>query len=183
MTMRKDIRISLEAKSRFDKLNSKEKFSTSSECIIQICNFFEENNLSPRDKIGVKTANSFNELEKTLKVEIMLLKEFIKNDSQSLRKRHGAIEEEYFIPINRKISEINITLNDKSNSKKESIELHEKLNLTLIEQEKIKKQSNERGNALRRIIGNLSIENLNGKDYAIVNLSEYELEKIEKLIL
>jgi hypothetical protein len=100
-----------------------------------------------------------------------------------LRKRHGAIEKEYFIPINRKISEININLNDKSNSKKENTELHEKLNLTLIEQEKIKKESEEIYTALKKIIDNLSIENLNGKDYPIINLSENELEKIEQLIL
>ncbi|KVV13408.1 BfmA/BtgA family mobilization protein [Flavobacterium sp. TAB 87] len=180
--MRKDIRISVEAKNKFDELNTKQKFTTASECIIQICNFFEENNLSPKDKIGVKTANSFNELEKILKVELMLLKEFIKTDSQSLRKRHGAIEKEYFIPINRKISEIDLKLSSKEKSKKEEIDVYEKLNLKQKEIDELKKNLQETSRILKRISENLSIENLQGKNYPIINLEEYELENIVNYI-
>jgi valyl-tRNA synthetase len=178
MTMRKDIRISIEAKNKFDVLNTKENFSTASECILQICNFFEENNLSPKDKIGVKTANSFNELEKILKVELMLLKEFIKTDSQSLRKRHGAIEKEYFIPLNRKISEIDSKLSTTENNKKEQhIEL-KKISIKEKELDSVYKKLRESSRILRRISENLSIENLNGKDYPIINLEVHELENI-----
>ncbi|OCB78844.1 hypothetical protein LPBF_00215 [Flavobacterium crassostreae] len=180
MTMRKDIRISVEAKNKFDVLNTKEKFSTASECIIQICNFFEENNLSPKDKIGVKTANSFNELEKVFKVELMLLKEFIKTDSQSLRKRHGAIEKEYFIPLNRKISEIDSKLNIKENLNTENKNELEKLYLKQKEIDELQKTLRETSRILKRISENLSIENLQGKNYPVINLEEYELENIVK---
>jgi predicted RNase H-like nuclease (RuvC/YqgF family) len=176
--MRKDIRISVEAKNKFDELNTKEKFSTASECIIQICNFFEENNFSPKDKIGVKTANSFNELEKVVKVELMLLKEFIKTDSQSLRRRHGAIEKEYFIPLNRKISEIDSKLNSKEKSEKEENDELEKLHLKQKEIDELQKKIRETTRILKRISENLSIENLQGRNYPIVNLEEYELENI-----
>ena len=182
MTMRKDIRISVEAKNKFDDLNSKEKFNTSSECIIQICNFFEENNLSPRDKIGVKTANSFNELEKTIKVELMLIKEFIKTDSQSLRRRHSAIEREYFIPLNRKISEIDEKLNIKKDSKIEEEKHIEKLNLNQHEKQQLKEKNEKLATILKQITENLSMENVQGKNYAIVNLEEFELESIIRFI-
>jgi hypothetical protein len=181
MTMRKDIRISVEAKTKFDVLNSKEKFSTSSECIIQICNFFEENNLSPKDKIGVKTANSFNELEKTIKVEFMLIKEFIKSDSQSLRRRHGAIEREYFLPINRKVSTIDSKLNTLEDHKIATLKYTEQLNFKQNEIQELQKTLKKVTVCLQQITDNLSIEQLQGKSYAVVNLKEYQLENIIKV--
>lgn len=112
-----NIKISEKAKENIDNLKEDNKFSTFSECINEISRFFKTNNLSPRDIIAVNEKqtlfenhyallNEFKILKELFKVDFIELKKFIKEDSQSLRKRHGALERDSFIPMGRKIDSI-----------------------------------------------------------------------------
>lgn len=88
------------------------------------------------------------------------------------------LEREYFIPLNRKISEIDSKLNIKENLKTENKNELEKLNLKQKEIDKLQITIQETTRILKKISENLSIENLQGKNYPIINLEEYELENI-----
>lgn len=112
-----NIKISEKAKENIDNLKEDNKFSTFSECINEISRFFKTNNLSPRDIIAVNEKqtlfenhyallNEFKILKELFKVDFIELKKFIKEDSQSLRKRYGALERDSFIPMGRKIDSI-----------------------------------------------------------------------------
>lgn len=129
-----NIKISEKAKENINNLKEDNKFSTFSECINEISRFFKINNLSPRDIIAVNEKqtlfenhyallNEFKILKELFKVDFIDLKKFIKEDSQSLRKRHGALERDSFIPMGRKIDEIyKLSIDNSINLRNEKLE-------------------------------------------------------------
>lgn len=101
-----NVKISETAKESLDWLKSNYQFNNFSDCITTIASFFKNNNVSPRDSISNNFTVSLFETKSEIKTDIVDLKKFIKEDSQSMRKRHGAIERDYFMAMNRKIDSI-----------------------------------------------------------------------------
>ena len=97
-----NIKITETAKESLDWLKSNYQFNNFSDCINTVGTFFKSNYVSPRDNVST----SFSENLSGVKNEIVKLKKFIDKDSQSLRKRHGAIERDYFIGMNRKLDAV-----------------------------------------------------------------------------
>lgn len=111
-----NVKISETAKESLDWLKTNYQFNNFSDCINTIGTFFKSNYVSPRETIS----NNYSESLAGVKSEIVDLRKFISDDSQSLRKRFGAIERDYYISTNRKIDAVyKILLEgsiDKSNS-------------------------------------------------------------------
>ncbi len=97
-----NIKITETAKESLDWLKATYQFNNFSDCINTIGTFFKSNYVSPRENIST----NFSESLSGVKNEIIDLRKFIDKDSQSLRKRHGAIERDYFIGMNRKLDAI-----------------------------------------------------------------------------
>jgi hypothetical protein len=104
--MAKQVTLSAEAKISLDRLKKEYSFSSYNNCIVRIDAFFKDNNLSPKDKVSNNASEVIEKKTKELKGDIQDLKKYIAADSQSLRRRHGAIEKEYFQTFNRKIETI-----------------------------------------------------------------------------
>lgn len=112
--MTKMIRVTEVSKKSLDWLIDQYSFTTYNDCITTIAVFFQNNNVNPRDSISNNFSISLSEAKYEIKTDIVDLKKFIKEDSQSIRKRHGAIERDYFIAMNRKIDSIYKKLIDDS---------------------------------------------------------------------
>lgn len=215
-----NIKISEKAKENIDNLKEDNKFSTFSECINEISRFFKTNNLSPRDIIAVNEKqtlfenhyallNEFKILKELFKVDFIELKKFIKEDSQSLRKRHGALERDSFIPMGRKIDSIYKKLiddgieerNEKlekklinddekgidySNALKKNNELLESRNKTINElQTIVDKQDitmNEYFQTLKKLNDSIKYEKTLTGNKIFINLSLEEVNDLFKLI-
>lgn len=104
--MYKSMKVNSLSKDGLDWLIEQYRFTTYSDCITTIVSFFKNNNVSPRDSISNNFTVSLFETKSEIKTDIVDLKKFIKEDSQSMRKRHGAIERDYFMAMNRKIDSI-----------------------------------------------------------------------------
>lgn len=108
--MKINIRLSDQGKDSLDYLKQEYSFRSYNECLISIKHFFKEHHLSPREKLSTSFITSVLEskieLKSELKREFEDLKKFIREDSQSLRKRHGAIEKSYLLPMEKKVSNI-----------------------------------------------------------------------------
>ncbi|SHH86817.1 hypothetical protein SAMN05444481_13620 [Flavobacterium frigidimaris] len=97
-----NVKISETAKESLDWLKTNYQFNNFSDCINTIGTFFKSNYVSPRETIS----NNYSESLAGVKSEIVDLRKFISDDSQSLRKRFGAIERDYYILTNRKIDAV-----------------------------------------------------------------------------
>lgn len=97
-----NVKISETAKESLDWLKINYQFNNFSDCINTIGTFFKSNYVSPRETIS----NNYSESLAGVKSEIVDLRKFISDDSQSLRKRFGAIERDYYISTNRKIDAV-----------------------------------------------------------------------------
>jgi hypothetical protein len=97
-----NVKISETAKESLDWLKTNYQFNNFSDCINTIGTFFKSNYVSPRETIS----NNYSESLAGVKTEIVDLRKFISDDSQSLRKRFGAIERDYYISTNRKVDAI-----------------------------------------------------------------------------
>jgi hypothetical protein len=97
-----NVKISETAKESLDWLKTNYQFNNFSDCINTIGTFFKSNYVSPRETIS----NNYSESLAGVKSEIVDLRKFISDDSQSLRKRFGAIERDYYISTNRKIDAV-----------------------------------------------------------------------------
>lgn len=104
--MLENLKITTESKKGLEWLKEAYSFTTYSVAIDTVVQFFKNNNVSPRDSISNNIANFLFETKSEIKTDIVDLKKFIKEDSQSMRKRHGAIERDYFMAMNRKIDSI-----------------------------------------------------------------------------
>lgn len=174
------IRLSSLSKEGLDVLKKQNSYKTYSECILGLYHFFKENHISPREKIN----NSFishvieskielkselkKETEKILKLIEEDLKKFIREDSQSLRKRHGSIEKSYLLPMEKKVSEIHEYITEKS---------VENINL-LQEKELIKPEKKEYLNDIKKLELSIKSKEINLKN--VQNLLEDKEKKIEK---
>lgn len=97
-----NIKLSETAKESLDWLKTNYQFNNFSDCINTIGTFFKSNYVSPRETIS----NNYSESLAGVKTEIIDLRKFISDDSQSLRKRFGAIERDYYISTNRKLDAV-----------------------------------------------------------------------------
>lgn len=97
-----NVKISETAKESLDWLKTNYQFNNFSDCINTIGTFFKSNYVSPRETIS----NNYSESLAGVRTEIVDLRKFISDDSQSLRKRFGAIERDYYIATNRKVDAI-----------------------------------------------------------------------------
>ena len=102
----KTLKITEDAHEGLDWLKDLLNVPSYSLCILESVRFFKNNNVSPRDSINNTFTNYLIETKSEIKTDIVDLKKFIKEDSQSMRKRHGAIERDYFMAMNRKIDSI-----------------------------------------------------------------------------
>lgn len=105
-----NIKLSETAKESLDWLKTNYQFNNFSDCINTIGTFFKANYVSPRETIS----NNYSESLAGVKTEIVDLRKFISDDSQSLRKRFGAIERDYYIMTNRKLDAVYKMLLDNS---------------------------------------------------------------------
>lgn len=105
-----NIKLSETAKESLDWLKTNYQFNNFSDCINTIGTFFKANYVSPRETIS----NNYSESLAGVKTEIVDLRKFISDDSQSLRKRFGAIERDYYIITNRKLDAVYKILLDNS---------------------------------------------------------------------
>lgn len=101
-----NIRIGENAKNGLDRLKKTGRYSTLTSCLEDIVRFFERNQITPRDLINQELNHHLYQNRLKEKKEIEELKEFIKKDSQSLRKRFGAIERDYFKKFENKIDAV-----------------------------------------------------------------------------
>jgi len=111
----KNMKVSELAKENFDSLKDRFDFPSSSECIIAVYNFFKNNNVSPREILSNNYSSLLFDMKKEIKEEFADLKKYMQSDSQSLRKRHGAIERDYFISFSRKLNDIHDVVIEKNN--------------------------------------------------------------------
>ena len=105
--MLENLKISKEGKEGVVWLKNHFNFSTYSVAINTAVSFFKNNNVSPREVLNGNNISSmlFDSTNKILESNEDI-KSFIRTDSQSLRKRHGAIEKEYFIIMKRQLEEL-----------------------------------------------------------------------------
>lgn len=196
------------AKSEFDYLKKHYCYKTYSDCIVGISYFFKENHISPREKINNSFITSVLETKLELKSEFKKefedLKKFIREDSQSLRKRHGSIEKSYLLPMEKRVSEIHEYITEKSiekrnllkekeskqPEKKEDLNQIKKLELNIKSKEfKVKELEYLLTNKdeiiekyktiLRSIKEKISVEkSLIGKEKLMIEMSKEEFEKL-----
>ncbi len=101
-----NIRIGENAKKGLDRLKKTGGYSTLTSCLEDIVWFFERNQITPKDLINQELNHHLYQNRMKEKKEIEDLKEFIKKDSLSLRKRFGAIERDYFKKFESKIDSV-----------------------------------------------------------------------------
>jgi hypothetical protein len=197
-TMYKMVRLTQEAKELLDSLIVEQKFKNISEGIISVAWFFRNNKVSSRDILGSNP-------NREIKEDIQNLKKYIATDSQSLRKRYGALERDYFKTFDRKIETIyqkiiienslkkerineqDITTSQVSNldnnsSQKDKIKIKQQSdslnNYQKIVNTQERTQRNER-HIISKIKENISYERSTfGKTKTILNFSQEELEKL-----
>ena len=207
--MNKSIKVDLATYEAVEDVKTTFSFKSFSECIHSMSVFFKNNNVSPRDSISNNFTVSLFETKSEIKTDIVDLKKFIKEDSQSMRKRHGAIERDYFIAMNRKIDSIYKKLiddgiderNEKlekklinddekvidySDALKKNNELLESRNKTINELQTIvnkqDKTMNEYFQTLKKLNDSIKYEKTLTGNKIFINLSLEEVNDLFKLI-
>jgi len=202
--MKINIRLSDQGKDSLDYLKQEHSFRSYNECLISIKHFFKEHHLSPREKLSTSFITSVLEskieLKSELKREFEELKKFIREDSQSLRKRHGAIEKSYLLPIEKKVSNIDeyVTKKELENRNlqfSKSDELDTKNEIIILEKtigereksieenckkiEKLESKIDQYKNTIRQIYDHYILEKSTfGKDKIYIEMSKEEFEKL-----
>jgi hypothetical protein len=203
--MAKQVTLSAEAKISLDRLKKEYSFSSYNNCIVKIDAFFKDNNLSPKDKVSNNASDVIEKKTKELKGDIQDLKKYIAADSQSLRKRYGALERDYFKTFDRKIETIyqkiiienslkkerineqdittpQVSNLDNNSTQKDKIKIKQQFDSINNYQKMIdtleKTQRNDR-HIISKIKENISYERSTfGKTKTILNFSQEELEKL-----
>jgi hypothetical protein len=203
--MAKQVTLSAEAKISLDRLKKEYSFSSYNNCIVRIDAFFKDNNLSPKDKVSNNASDVIEKKTKELKGDIQDLKKYIAADSQSLRKRYGALERDYFKTFDRKIETIyqkiiienslkkerineqdittpQVSNLDNNSTQKDKIKIKQQFDSINNYQKMIdtleKTQRNDR-HIISKIKENISYERSTfGKTKTILNFSQEELEKL-----
>ncbi|OOV29792.1 hypothetical protein BXU11_07970 [Flavobacterium sp. LM5] len=101
-----NIRIGEKAKNGLDRLKKAGRYTTLTSCLEDIVWFFERNKITPRDRINQELNEQLFRNSISERRSFEELKEFIKADSLSLRKRFGAIERDYFKNFAEKIDAV-----------------------------------------------------------------------------
>ena len=193
-----NIRIGEDAKNGLDRLKKAGGYSTLTSCLEDIVRFFERNKITPRDKINQELneqlfRNSVNE-RKSLEE----LKEFIKADSLSLRKRFGAIERDYFKNFAEKIDAVYSIVNkipdDEISGYFRDVDglfdsrsnmltkLNEELEKSQLKNRLLEEKTQEYHRCLEAINKAVKLEKTTAGDKIFINLSKKEAENLFYLI-
>lgn len=201
--MLENLKITAESKRGLEWLKENYSFTTYSVAVDTAVQFFKNNKINPRETIS----NNYTESLMLVRNEIIDLKKFINADSQSLRKRHYAIERDYFVGMNRKLDIVSkILINDSIEKNNESIrkeitdkadnsdsvvlklrkevkeysELLKKYSNTVDAQETIFKEYRKHFKTIKK---NISYEkNTFGKSKVVIDLPQAEVEAIFDLL-
>jgi hypothetical protein len=196
--MYKNIRLTKEAKEQLDLFMIEQNLTNISDCFISVAQFFRHNKVSVKDILGSNP-------NREIKEDIQNLKKYIATDSQSLRKRYGALERDYFKTFDRKIETIyqkiiiedslkkerineqdtttsQVSNLDNNPSQKDKIKIKQQFDSINNYQKMIdtleKTQRNDR-HIISKIKENISYERSTfGKTKTILNFSQEELEKL-----
>lgn len=150
--MEHKIRVSLEAKNKLERTKKQNNFKTFSDCIETMCEFFNTNSVSPKDKILNQVQYDFANIKNLINHGSVNLQKFISDDSQSLRKRHGAIERDYFVPMSMKIEKLYDHFIGATERKKQTETIEKEFEFEIIEK-KYKANINDQ----QRIIDDLNL--------------------------
>lgn len=181
--MLENLKITPTAKKGLEWLKKEYSFTTYSVAVDTVVQFFNNNKINPRETIS----NNYTESLVLVRKEITELKNFITSDSQSLRKRHGAIERDYFIYMKQKLDELTSEKGNNNQAQIEGIinqareELEQK-NKMIQELKKelitVKAKANNYYSFLEKLNQNMGYKETKEGKIVIINLP---LEEVDKL--
>ncbi|MDI5899450.1 BfmA/BtgA family mobilization protein [Flavobacterium yafengii] len=193
-----NIRIGEKAKNGLDRLKKAGRYTTLTSCLEDIVWFFERNKITPRDRINQELNEQLFRNSISERRSFEELKEFIKADSLSLRKRFGAIERDYFKNFAEKIDAVYSIVNkipddelsgyfrdvdglfDSRNNM--LIKLNEELEKSQLKNRSLEEKTQEYHRCLEAINKAVRLERTTVGNKIFIDLSKEEAEKLFYLI-